>query len=74
MQNSDQNTDAGISQTAWDECGIFFRWLGRIVRQVNTANGWRDPVATKGEHVALIHSEASELLEWIRMGADRHRR
>ena len=37
------------------------------VREVNTANGWRDTTYTFGDHVALLHSEASEALEAYRV-------
>lgn len=40
--------------------------LLEVIGTVNTRNGWRDVDATKGDRIALIHSEASELLEWTR--------
>ena len=68
MQNSesDQNGEVLISNTAAVETVAVFRWLAKIIGQLNTANGWRDVKISKGERIALIHSEASELLEWTR--------
>ena len=34
------------------------------IKSINTRNGWRDEKVSKGELIALIHSEASELLEF----------
>jgi NTP pyrophosphatase (non-canonical NTP hydrolase) len=36
------------------------------VREVNVANGWFDSDRTFGEDIALLHSEASEMLEAYR--------
>lgn len=36
------------------------------VREVNEANGWFDSDRTFGEDIALLHSEASEMLEAYR--------
>jgi len=36
------------------------------VREVNEANGWFDSLRTFGEDIALLHSEASEMLEAFR--------
>ncbi len=43
-----------------------FDVLRNQVTELNKHNGWRDVPATKGDRIALIHSEASELLEWTR--------
>lgn len=43
-----------------------FAVLGRHVKELNEHSGWHDVEATKGDRIALIHSEASELLEWTR--------
>ena len=41
-------------------------FLTNTISATNTANGWRDIEHSKGERIALLHSEASELLEWVR--------
>lgn len=38
------------------------------VYQVNLANGWFEDGRTVGEDIALLHSEASEMLEAYRVG------
>lgn len=52
--------------------GPFFleitRALSNEILEINKAHGWHDENPNKGEMVALIHSEASELLEAIRHG------
>lgn len=40
--------------------------LFEAVAAINRDNGWRDLSVSKGERIALIHSECSELLEWCR--------
>ncbi len=40
--------------------------LTHQIHAINEGNGWRDTLVTKGEKIALIHSEASELLEYTR--------
>ena len=42
------------------------RDLQAEVREVNTANGWHDDTRTRGEGLALLHSEVSEALEAYR--------
>lgn len=42
--------------------------LGGIVHEVNRQNGWWEEAGNDGEKIALIHSEATELLESIRSG------
>lgn len=39
-----------------------------LMYQINQEHGWHDPVPTDAECVALVHSEASELLEGLRHG------
>lgn len=55
-----------ISTAQAENLGLVMVWLSRVVATINTANGWRSKPVTKGERIALIHSEASELLEWAR--------
>lgn len=43
-----------------------YDYLAKTIRDINTANGWREPGLSKGDRIALIHSEVSELLEWVR--------
>lgn len=37
------------------------------VRALNTEKGWRDGTRTFGDHIALLHSEASEALDAYRI-------
>lgn len=43
--------------------------LMRQIDAVNVANGWHEKEVTIPEHVALLHSEVSELFEAYRKGA-----
>lgn len=45
-----------------------FNLLMQVAYDINESHGWHDPMPTDGECVALVHSEASEILEWLRHG------
>lgn len=40
----------------------------QVAFDTNESHGWHNPPPTDGECVALVHSEASEILEWLRHG------
>ena len=42
--------------------------MSNMVYQVNLANGWFEDERTVGDDIALLHSEASEMLEAYRDG------
>lgn len=46
--------------------------LMKGIDEVNIANGWHDKPVSIPEHVALLHSEVSELFEAYRKGALTH--
>ena len=43
-----------------------FNLLMGVAYKTNEAKGWHNPPPTDGECVALVHSEVSEILEWMR--------
>lgn len=42
------------------------KWAGWLAFQIAGRHGWHDPAPTDGESAALVHSEVSELLEYLR--------
>lgn len=62
----DQPESAG---DAWAAFISYWRWMSDHVHGLAVEKGWWDgPERNDGELIALIHSELSEALEWLRHG------
>jgi len=47
-----------------------FEKMMEAAYRINEAHGWHNPAPTDGEAVALVHTEASEIMEYLRQGVE----
>jgi len=59
-----------LIDTLGEEIVAPLAFLIRKINKVNQVNGWNEENPNKGEMIALMHSELSECLEWLRKGHD----
>lgn len=47
---------------------VLWQWVEKKIHRTNRLKGWLNAERRDGELIALIHSELSECLEWLRHG------
>lgn len=59
-------TDLGVDVSLEQDFLLAFKWFMFMCEKITRAKGFHDDPPTDAECVALVHSEASELLEYLR--------
>ena len=64
----EQPLEVDMNTVERDDIARVLAAMSNMVYQVNLANGWFEDERTVGDDIALLHSEASEMLEAYRDG------